>query len=266
MGSDELLLIAMAMGTMAGLFSTVGHGGGSGYLAVMAVASVAPETMRPMALSLNLAVAAIATWRFGRTGTFRSDLFGPLIAVSVPAAFLGGLLEVPGTIYRPLVGAVLVIAAVRLLLPTSAPPRQKVQMRWLIAAGIVIGVASGIIGVGGGIFLSPLVLLAGWATPKEAAAITAPFILINSAAGLLGITVAHASYPVGLSVLWPPLLAVLCGGFLGSWIGTHHLGGLGLRRILSVVLICAGIKMFLPLKVAPERTQERAQVRAQERA
>lgn len=246
MGSDELLLITVAMCSMAILFSTVGHGGGSGYLAVMAVASMAPETMRPMALSLNLAVAAIATWRFGRVGAFRSDLFVPLILFSVPAAFLGGVVDVPPEIYRPLVGVALLVAAARLLMRVSDTSPRSVRMWWLACAGVGIGVASGIIGVGGGIFLSPLVLLAGWATPRETAAISAPFILVNSASGLAGISITHGSYPIEMGLLIPPLVAVILGGLIGSWIGTRQLGRAGLRRMLGVVLVIAAVKMILP--------------------
>ena len=142
---SNILLIAAAVLLMAALYSTVGHGGGSGYLAVLAVAAIAPEQMRPTALLLNVAVSSLATWRFCATGTFRKELFIPLICVSIPAAFVGGYIDIPGIIYKPIVGLVLLYAAIRLFVPVKGTEEStKPNLCIVLVSGIVIGFASGI--------------------------------------------------------------------------------------------------------------------------
>lgn len=231
---------------MAILYSTVGHGGGSGYLAVLAIASIAPETMRPTALLLNVAVSMIATWKFSTTSTFRKDLFVPLICVSVPAAYLGGLIEIPSAVYRPVVGVILMFAALRLCTPFRGAERFKTPSTLVLClAGGCIGILSGVIGIGGGIFLSPLVLLLGWATAKQTAAMTAPFILVNSIAALGGIMTDHGTLPIDFTFVAPLALAVVFGGFIGASFGSRRLGYQGLRFVLGGVLLIASIKMFL---------------------
>ncbi len=233
---------------MATLYSTVGHGGGSGYLAVLAIAAVAPEQMRPTALLLNIVVASIATWKFGLTGTFHKNLFVPLVCASIPAAFIGGYIEIPNQVYKPIVGVVLLYAAIRLFVPIKGLKHTKKPVLTIVLiAGILIGLFSGIIGVGGGIFLSPLLLLIGWTTPKETAAISAPFILVNSVSGLGGIAVENNGLPVDITFVAPLAVSVVVGGFIGASFGSKKLGHQGLRTLLGVVLLIAATKMFLTM-------------------
>lgn len=244
---QSVLLIALAVLCMAALYSTVGHGGGSGYLAVLAIVGIAPEEMRPTALVLNIVVASIATWRFSSTGAFRKDLFVPLVIASIPAAFVGGYVGIPSAAYKPVVGCVLLYAAMRLFIPTRGYEQSKnPRVSVVLVAGIVIGVLSGVIGVGGGIFLSPFVLLFGWATAKQTAATSAPFILVNSASALCGIAIGGTGV-VETSFIVPLVVAVVVGGIAGASFGSRRLGSMGLRRVLGVVLLVAAIKMFLAL-------------------
>lgn len=242
----ETIQLALAFAAMAALYATVGHGGGSGYLAVLAFTAMAPAEMRATALSMNLVVAAIATWRFSRGGRHRFDLLVPLACASIPAAAVGGYVDLPMSIYGPLVGIVLLAAAARLAAPlrgaesSSLPPRAV-----LVAAGGSIGLLSGIVGVGGGIFLSPLILVAGWATARQVAAISAPFILVNSAAAMAGMVIDEGALPMAPGDLWPLATAVAAGGLVGATIGSRYLGHMALRRSLAVVLLLAAAKMVL---------------------
>jgi hypothetical protein len=245
---EQTILIAGAVLVMAALYSTVGHGGGSGYLAVLALAGVVPEQMRPTALLLNIVVASIGTWKFGKTGTFRRDLFIPLICASIPAAFVGGSIEVSPTIYKPIVGIILLFAAVRLFVPIRGIEKTKsLSISIVLITGVLIGILSGVIGVGGGIFLSPLVLLLGWATAKQTAAISAPFILVNSVSGLGGIAISKSGLPVDFNFVAPLAIAVVIGGIAGASFGSRRLGYQGLRTVLGVVLLIASLKMFLTM-------------------
>jgi len=247
---SNILLISIAVLVMAALYSTVGHGGGSGYLAVLALAAISPEQMRPTALLLNVVVSSIATWKFASTGTFRKDLFLPLVLASIPAAFAGGYVEIPNAVYKPIVGLILLYAAIKLFIPIGGQEKTtKPKCVVVLMAGIVIGFLSGIIGVGGGIFLSPLILLLGWTTAKQTAAISAPFILVNSIAGLGGIFTDQGQLPVELSFIAPLAIAVVIGGFVGATFGSKKLGHHGLRTTLGVVLLIASIKMFFAISV-----------------
>lgn len=248
MDLQAIIVIAVAVLCMAGLYSTVGHGGGSGYLAVLAIAAIAPEEMRPTALILNIAVSSIATWKFLATGTFRKDLFFPLIYASIPAAFVGGFIEIPGTVYKPVIGIVLLYAAVRLFIPVHGNEKTKKPKLFVaLVMAATIGFLSGMIGIGGGIFLSPLILLLGWATAKQTAAMSAPFILINSIAGLCGIAADNGGLPVNASFVAPLVVAVVVGGFVGASFGSRKLGYQSLRSVLGIVLLIAAAKMFLTL-------------------
>lgn len=235
-------VVLLALAALA--YSAVGHAGASGYLAVMALLGTAPATMRPTALLLNLVVATIGTIQFARAGHFRWSLFWPFALTSVPAAFLGGRLVLPESAYGVLVGGVLLFSALRLVLArtptaqTSRPPALGVAL----VAGAALGFLSGLTGVGGGIFLSPLLLLAGWADLRTTAATSVTFILVNSVAGLLG------QLPIG--DVWPPDLgywvgAVVLGGGVGATLGSRRLPLAVLRWALAAVLLFAGGKMLL---------------------
>jgi uncharacterized protein len=239
------LLLATCIFISAILYSSVGHGGASGYLAAMALFGVNPAVMKPTALVLNIIVAAIATTRFYRAGCFDKSLFWQFALGSIPCAFIGGLIVLPTQIYKPILGLVLLYAAGRLgLNRASLQPQQPHSLSiWLaIGLGMAIGLLSGLTGVGGGIFLSPLLLLMGWATMKQAAGVSAAFILVNSIAGLLGYLTKFPTLP---SSLWIWAICAAVGGWIGSEYGSKRIGSHKLQRLLAVVLAIAGVKLIL---------------------
>jgi uncharacterized protein len=244
-----LLLFCAAL-----LYAAVGHAGASGYLAAMALVGVAPPVMKPTALVLNLVVASLGTWRFWRAGHLRPRALLPYLLGSVPLAALGGAWRPDGALYRPAVGLLLLFAAGALLLGARRPPSPGPALaaaepaphppRASVAAGCGagIGLLAGLTGTGGGIFLSPLLLLRGWARARETAGLSAAFILANSAAGLAGnLAIARALPPE----LPGYVLAVLAGGLLGSQLGLRHLSPLALRRTVALVLLIAAGKLLL---------------------
>jgi uncharacterized protein len=233
----------------AALYSSVGHAGASGYLAAMAVVGLAPETMRPTALALNILVATIATARYARAGLFDWRTFWPFALASVPAAFLGGTLHLPTTLYRPLVGAILLLSALELVRSArrstareTDAPRSEVPVVPALLIGAAIGLLSGLTGTGGGIFLSPVLLFLGWAQTRKTSGVSAAFILLNSVAALAGTTFAVSALPSAVP-LW--LLAATVGALLGTQLGTRLLPIPALRYALSLVLVIAGSKLIL---------------------
>ena len=227
-------------------YASVGHGGASAYIAALALAGVAPAEMRPIALLLNVLVSAIGTYKFQRAGYFRWRLFWPFAVVSIPLAFVGGAVALPGHAYRILVGGVLVYAAWQLWRSARAGDEMR-EVRELpigraMAIGASLGFLSGLTGVGGGIFLSPVLLMLGWAGTKQTSAVAAPFILVNSIAGLAGgFTMNAASLP---AYIWLLALAVLVGGWFGAEYGSRRFANPLVRQILAVVLAAAGAKMI----------------------
>jgi hypothetical protein len=240
--SPDLFLTALIL-LAALLYSSVGHAGASGYLAAMALFGVAPAVMKPTALALNILVALIATARFYRAGAFSWRLFWPLALTSTPCAYLGGLLTLPGHWYKVLVGFVLLFAAWRSFKSAAQPTgdSRPVAMPPLLAVGAGLGLLSGLTGVGGGIFLSPLLLLMRWSDARTVAGVSAAFILLNSIAGLLGVMTNAPTLPTALP-LWA--VAAMAGGFIGAGYGSKRLGNATLRRLLALVLVIAGIKMI----------------------
>jgi hypothetical protein len=242
-----LLLLAAGMLLAAFVYASVGHGGASAYLAAMALAGVAPAEMRPIALTLNILVSSLATWKFWRAGHFRWRLFWPFAAVSIPFAYLGGAITLPGQAYRIVVGLVLVYAGWQLWRSFRAGAEMR-EVRapavpLAMAIGAAMGLLSGLTGVGGGIFLSPLLLMLGWAGTKQTSAVAAPFILVNSIAGLAaGFVAGTASLPAST---WILAAAVLAGGWLGAEYGSRRFTNPVVRRVLAVVLGVAGAKMVL---------------------
>lgn len=237
--------LALAVLGIAILYSTVGHGGASGYLAVMALFGVAPLVMRPTALTLNIVVASLAVFYFARGGWFSWRLFLPFAVTSIPAAAVGGAMTLADPVYRWLVGGVLVVAAYQLArtAASAAEPGVKpplVGVALLIGAGL--GFLAGLTGVGGGIFLSPLLLAAGWAGAKETATASAAFILVNSIAGLAAHVVVGGGPPASV---WLLVAAAAVGGTIGSRLGSGRFGGPTIRRLLAIVLLVAGMKFLL---------------------
>lgn len=209
----------------------------------MSFAGLAPSVMRPAALVLNLIVAGIAVVRFASAGHFRWRLFWPFAVTSIPFAFLGGSITLPEAAYKRVLGLVLLFAAYRLWRVFGKGESTKsAPLLAAFAWGAAIGMLSGLTGVGGGIFLSPLLLLAHWAEPKPTAAVSAAFIWVNSFAGLLGKPSSMAALPSGIA-LWAAAAAV--GGILGAGLGSRRLPSLALRRLLAVVLVVAGAKLLV---------------------
>jgi len=241
------LLLASGMLVAAFLYASVGHGGASAYIAAMALAGVAPAEMRPIALQLNVVVSALATYKFYRAGHFRWFLFWPFASVSIPAAYLGGAIILPGSAYKVLVGLVLLYAGWQLWWSARAGEELRTLRRLPVplamAIGAVLGVLSGLTGVGGGIFLSPLLLLLGWAGTKQTSAVAAPFILVNSLAALAAGFVSNPVPPPAYA--WGLMAAVLVGGWAGAEYGSRRFANPFIRRLLALVLAIAGGKMVL---------------------
>jgi uncharacterized protein len=245
MSTLTIALLAALIFAVALMYSTVGHAGASGYLAAMALFGVAPAVMKPTALTLNILVSLVAATKFYRAGFFTWRVFWPFAVTSIPASFIGGSITLPGHIYKLIVGIVLLYSALRLFLIAKRPDSEKPKQAPLLIAltlGAALGLLSGLTGVGGGIFLSPLLLLMGWARTKETAAVSAVFILVNSTAGLLGHVSAVAAVPRAI-FLWAPLAVI--GGWIGSELGTRKLPIPRIRQWLAVVLILAGLKLIL---------------------
>jgi uncharacterized protein len=241
LNAEILLAICMFFG--AALYSSVGHGGASAYIALMALFGVSPAVMRPSALLLNIIVTSFTSWRYFRAGMFSWRTLWPFLLGAVPFAFLGGSIVVPGNIYKPLLGIVLLLSATRMLWPKEFASKTD----WHdppaiigVLCGAGIGFLSGLTGTGGGIFLSPLLLFAGWSSARPASGVVALFILCNSAAGLLGNLASVQSIPSDM-----PLYAgaVLVGALLGTSLGIR-LATPFILRALGLVLAIAGLKLL----------------------
>jgi len=245
------IAICFALFVVAALYASVGHGGASGYLAVLSLTTYgAMESawLKQHAWCLNLVVAAIAFWHFHRAGYYVPKLTIPFIVASIPMAMIGGYLTVDGMVYDLLLSICLLAAAWRLFTIKAIDVVVESEPQWNIAVpvGGSIGFASGIIGVGGGIFLSPVLLLKKWATPKGAAATSALFIWVNSLAGLGGATLS-GQLTLELGVLFPFVSAVLIGGFIGSRYGAEIAPQQMVRKLLVIVLIVAATRRVVEL-------------------
>ena len=245
--TTEALILAALFFVAAVLYSSVGHAGASAYLAAMALVGVSASIMRPTALVLNLFVATIVIVRFARAGHLPWRSLVPLAVGSVPTAFLGGSVDLPAEIYRPLVALVLLVGAARLATASVlAEDETSSGVPWLpgVAAGAAIGLLAGLTGTGGGIFLTPLLVLAAWTGTRDAAGLSGAFILVNSIAGLAGLLTGGVSLPSAIP-LW--VASVAAGGLIGSWLGAARFSILNLRRALALVLVLAAAKLvFLP--------------------
>lgn len=227
----------------ATLYSSVGHGGASGYLAAMALFGVSAALMKPAALAMNIVVAGLVFVRLWRAGFFNARLFWPFALGSIPLAFLGGAIQLHERAYQYLVAVALLVAAWRLLLASHEPPiREALRLGVALPVGGGLGFVSGLTGVGGGIFLSPLLLFLRWANMRTTAAISAAFILVNSVAGLAGLLSAGVKLPGGLPWM---MLAALGGAIVGSELAVRRLAPVRLRQLLGVVLVIAAVKMVV---------------------
>lgn len=236
----EFLLILLVV---SGLYASVGHGGASGYLALMALYAFPITLMKPSALILNLFVAGIAFIQFYRGGYFKLRLFLPFAIGSVPLAFLGGTIDLDPSTYKVVLGVLLFFAVLRLLGIIGKTHQEIKAVRFVPAliVGALIGFFSGLIGIGGGIILSPIILLLGWGNVKETAAVSALFIWINSLAGLLGMV--RMGFEFSMDIL-PYVITVVIGGMVGAYLGSFRWNLTVLKYCLSFVLILASIKLI----------------------
>lgn len=237
--NETLLLLSLAIAIAAALYSSVGHGGASAYIALMALSGLAPEEVRPAALVLNILVAGLGAWRYLRAGRFDWRVFWPFALAAIPAAFFAGRVEVPEHIYRPLLAAALALAALRYLLwpqidavKPSKPPSPVIAL----PTGAALGALAGLTGIGGGVYLSPLLVFAGWADPQRATGIAACFIVVNSFAGLAGRMSSLALVPAYLPWF---AIAALAGALIGTTWSLLGLDKKGVLRVLGVVLAIA---------------------------
>lgn len=240
----ESSLFYLLIPIVAFLYASVGHGGASGYLALMALFSFPPPMMKQTALLLNLFVAGSAFYHYYRAGHFNKHLFIYFAIGSIPAAYLGGMGNLDLWIYKKILGFILFFAVARMLFTQTSEKRitQQISVIPALLMGIVIGYFSGLIGIGGGIILTPLILLLQWGNMKEAAAVSALFIWVNSASGLIG----QFSSGVALSSATFILVALaLVGGLLGSYYGSRRWNNRKLEYFLALVLTTAGIKLIL---------------------
>jgi uncharacterized membrane protein YfcA len=240
---EHIWLFLIILPIVAFLYASVGHGGASGYLALMALFSFAPETMKPTALLLNLFVAAIAFYHYYKTGNFNKNLFFPFALASIPMAFLGGMIEVEATIYKNILAFLLIFAILKMLnvFGKESSYIKKIKLWQGLLVGGIIGFFSGLIGIGGGIILTPIILLLHWGKMKEAAAVSALFIWVNSAAGLTGQISSDVTIPNQSYIL---VAFALIGGFLGSYYGSRKFNNKKLRHLLATVLIIAAVKLL----------------------
>ncbi len=241
---DGIFIFLMVLPLVAFMYSAVGHGGASGYLALMAMWSFPVAMMKPTALVLNLFVAAVSFISYARKGHFNIKLFLAFAIASIPMAFIGGMIEVNADIYKKILGALLIFAILKMLgvLGKESEKTKDVPLWQGLSFGAAIGFFSGLIGIGGGIILSPVILIMGWGKMKEAAAVSAAFIWVNSAAGLAG----HLSRGVTIDPQAFILVGIaLIGGLLGGYLGSIKFNNLALKRLLAFVLVLACAKLFL---------------------
>lgn len=240
------ILFYVLLFVVAVLYSSVGHGGASGYLALMAFFAVAPETMRPTALILNIFVSLMSFVQYYRAGHFSWKLFWPFALASVPAAFIGGMINIDAGLYKKILGIMLFFAILRLsglgiFRENNASIRQQSLLLSLII-GAVIGIFSGMIGIGGGIILSPVILLLGWADMKKTAAVSAIFILVNSISGITGMLTKGVSFNQEMLSM---VVVAFAGGITGAYLGAQKADNSLLKRVLALVLLIASVKLLL---------------------
>ena len=237
-------LLLFSLFTIAFLYSAVGHGGGTGYLAILALFGVAPVFMKSTALTLNVFVSAIAFFTYYKAGYFKWKLIFPFLITSIPFSYLGALTQVNPSTYKFVLGLFLLIATARMVFVPKAVSETSGKMQYLVAIviGALLGFFSGLIGIGGGIILSPILILLHWANVKESAAASALFIFLNSISGLVAL--------LGGGFTFEPRLAIwitigITGGIAGSYLGSYRLKSENLKYLLAAVLLLASVKLFI---------------------
>lgn len=240
---DLVSILTIGIFIVAFLYSSVGHAGASGYIAVMSLVGLHPAMVKPIALALNILVACMTSWQFWRAGYFSWQLFWPFAILSIPFAFLGGYINLSTQVFKAIVGLILLFSAARFLMRSQDETQVRAPKRSIsLASGAGLGLLAGLTGTGGGIFLTPLLLLNRWATVKSAAAVSALFILVNSLAGLFGNWSSTRSFP-SFTVVFA--VSALLGGTCGSFLGSHRFDPMLIKRVLAFVLTIAGLKLIL---------------------
>ena len=240
---DHIWLFLLILPVVSFLYASVGHGGASGYLALMALFSFAPEVMKPTALLLNIFVSAIAFYYYYKEGFFNRKLFIPFAIASIPMAFIGGMIEVDASLYKKILGVLLIFAILKMLnvFGKESTKIKDIKLWQGIVVGGIIGFFSGLIGIGGGIILTPIILLLHWGKMKEAAAVSALFIWVNSTSGLVG----QISSGVLINIESFALVAIaIVGGFFGAYLGSKKMNNQNLRYLLAIVLVIASVKLI----------------------
>lgn len=244
MDVETVIALTALIFAAAVLYSSVGHAGASGYLAAMALFGLAPLEMKPAALSLNILVATISTYKYARAGCFSWRIFWPFALASAPFAYLGGFINLPGIYYKPIIGLVLVYSAWRFLRAASTAdyPIRESNYPMVVVSGAGLGFLAGLTGVGGGIFLSPLLIFLRLAELKQVSGVAAAFILVNSTAGLLGFLATKTPQLPPALPLWA--VAAALGGYLGAEYGSRRFENCTIKKLLAMVLLVAGVKMI----------------------
>lgn len=237
------MAIFFLLAIVAFLYAAVGHGGASGYIAVFTLFGIALELYKPLVLLMNIMVAGSSFIQYRNKGFFRWKLLWPFLLASMPAAFLGSMVELPPKMYKLILGLALVYPVLRLsgLLKVKQGNTIPFSLWLALLTGTIIGFASGFLNIGGGIFLSPVLLLLGWAKMKEAAAVSAAFIVCNSAAGLGAVKWDEYIFP---PYSWCWLAAAVAGGLVGGWLGSRHFSIFFIQRLLALVLALASYKLI----------------------
>lgn len=243
--SDTYYWLLLLMPLAAFLYSSVGHGGASSYIVLLTLFSFAPTEVRPAALLLNIGVSAISFLTFRKTNQFPKELFLSLILFSMPAAFIGGMFVLDAKIYQKILGLLLLLPIARLFNIIKLNKTNNIERKFWMAPllGIAIGFVSGLIGIGGGILLSPIIILLGWADLKQTASISALFIFLNSITGLMGSGITGITWLPHFEIIAP---VTLIGGIAGGYIGSHKYSAPAMRYALATVLTVAAIKFLLP--------------------